>query len=337
MNLVRATLWTALLPAAAHAASAWNVVDHIPLEKVVVQSHRGAGVLAEENTVAAFELGWKLGTWPESDLRTTRDGVIVTFHDPDFSRVVKSASPELQKKGVKDLTFAELQKLDVGAWRGDQFVGRRVSKLTDAFAVMRGHPERHLYLDIKNVDFKQLAQEVHEYGVERQIVLASPKPEQIREWKKLVPESETLLWMRGSERQLRRRIADLRATKFAGITQLQIHIFPNRTIEDALSIADITADKIEVSIADAKASSEPYTLSRKFIEELGAELREHGVTFQALPYTSDPSVYAPLLDLGLASFATDHPDITMKEIRAYYEKRQGKALVPHAALFFARD
>src|SRR6266851_4894373 len=70
-------------------AADWNITDHIPLERIIVQSHRGAGVLAEENTVAAFELGWKLSTYPESDLRTTRDGVIVTFHDENFSRVVK--------------------------------------------------------------------------------------------------------------------------------------------------------------------------------------------------------------------------------------------------------
>src|SRR6188508_1863197 len=90
--------------------SAWNLRDHVPLEKVIVQSHRGAGVLAEEGTLEAFELGWKLGTYPESDLRATKDGVIVTFHDNNFARVVKDASPELKKKGVEDLPYAELSQ-----------------------------------------------------------------------------------------------------------------------------------------------------------------------------------------------------------------------------------
>jgi glycerophosphoryl diester phosphodiesterase len=301
--------------------SDWNIVDHIPFEKVIVQSHRGAGVLAEENTVAAFELGWRLGTYPECDLRTTTDGVIVTFHDDNFSRVVKGVGPEPGEKGVKDLTYAELLKLDVGAWKGEQFVGRRISKLNDAFAVMRGRPERHLYLDIKNADFKQLANDVHAYGVERQIVLASPKPEQILEWKQLVPESDTLLWMRGSDEQLRQRIAALRQTNFAGITQLQIHILPNKTIEEAMEIAGTTAAKLKISVENAKTSSEPFTPSSAFIVELGRELRAHHILFQALPYTSDPGVYAPLLDLGLASFATNHPDVTMQEIKAYYEKK----------------
>jgi glycerophosphoryl diester phosphodiesterase len=317
---------TALVSAANPGAveSDWNIVDHLPLERVIIQSHRGAGVLAEENTVAAFELGWKLGTYPECDLRTTSDGVIVTFHDANFSRVVKSVSPELAQKGVKDLTYAELLKLDVGAWRGDKFVGRRVSKLTDVFAVMRGRPERHLYLDIKNVDFKQLAQEVRAYGVEQQIILASPNPEQIREWKTLVPDSETLLWMRGSEAQLRQRLAELRKTGFAGITELQLHIFPNQSIEEALALAAIPASRIEVDIEKAKISAEPFTLSQGFIVELGRELHAQSILLQALPYTPDPTIYARLLDLGFASFATDHPDVTLRELKAYYDRKPSR-------------
>src|SRR5262245_37749866 len=101
--------------AATEVSSDWNVRDHVPLKKFIIQSHRGAGVLAAENTIEAFELGWKMGTVPESDLRTTKDGVIVAFHDADFSRVVKNASAELKKKGVKDVAFAELSKLEVGA------------------------------------------------------------------------------------------------------------------------------------------------------------------------------------------------------------------------------
>lgn len=307
------------------AANDWILPDHVPFSQVIVQSHRGAGVLAEENTVHAFELGWSLGTYAESDLRTTRDGVIVTFHDDNFSRVVKGVTPELAKQGVKDLTYAELMKLDVGAWKGDQFVGRRISKLSDAFAAMNGHPERHLYLDIKNVDFAQLAAEVHAAHVESQVVLATPKPEQIRAWKPLVPLSDTLLWMRGGDRVLGAKIAALRKTNFAGITQLQIHVFPNRSLPEAMEIAGTTAAKLGISVPAAQASGDPFTPSSAFIADLGRELRAHHILFQVLPYTDDPGVYAPLLDLGVMSFATDHPDVTMREIKAYYARHHAAA------------
>ncbi|MCD6051611.1 MAG: ugpQ 4, partial [Verrucomicrobia bacterium] len=101
----------------------WNVTAHVPREKFILQSHRGAGVLAPENTIEAFELGWKLGTYPEADIRTTKDGVIVAFHDANFKRVVKGADAELQKKGVEHVTFEELSKLDVGVWHGEDFKG----------------------------------------------------------------------------------------------------------------------------------------------------------------------------------------------------------------------
>lgn len=91
-----ALLLLATFPAAEPAA--WNIRDHLPREDIVVQGHRGVGNLAEENTVEAFELAWKLGVIPEADLRITRDGVIVPFHDNNFARVVKDAPPELRKK-----------------------------------------------------------------------------------------------------------------------------------------------------------------------------------------------------------------------------------------------
>src|ERR1041384_1766060 len=51
-----------------------------------IQAHRGAGIEYSENTLEAFEHGWNLGVTPECDVRTTKDGVIVCFHDTDFKR-----------------------------------------------------------------------------------------------------------------------------------------------------------------------------------------------------------------------------------------------------------
>jgi glycerophosphoryl diester phosphodiesterase len=311
-----------LAPVFAAAPAGWNLRDHVPVERIVLQAHRGAGFLAEENTLAAFELGWSLGCHAEADLRTTKDGVIVAFHDATFDRVVKDLPPELKGKGVQHVSWERLSHLDVGAWKGDRFQGRRVNRMTEIFAAMRGRPERRLYLDIKQVDLAQLAREVQGAGVGAQVILASPKPEQIVAWKRLVPDSDTLLWMRGSEDQLRQRLEFLRKDGFPGITQLQIHIFPNRTIEEALDLAAITADKIKTTVAQARANPQRFTLSDAFITGLGRELRARHILFQALPYTSDTRVYAELLDLGLMSFATDYPDVTQRELRAYYAARQ---------------
>lgn len=314
--LLAASAASAASAAAPVPAGAWNIVDHIPLEKIIIQGHRGVGELAEENTVEAFELAWKMGIYPESDLRMTKDGVIVPFHDNNFARVVKDASPELKKKGVKDLTYAELARLDVGSWKGEQFKGRRVLPMATIFELMRGRPERHLYMDIKSIEFPRLAAEVRKYGIERQIVLASRKVEELRAWKALVPESETLLWMHGNEAELRQDLAAHRARKYDGITQLQIHVYPKVT------------DDSWAPPADESSPDNPFRLRNAFLVEVGHELRAHGVVFQTFPYTSDPKVYGQLLDLGVMSFATDHPDIALREIKAYYAARQTKSATP---------
>jgi glycerophosphoryl diester phosphodiesterase len=278
----------------------WNVTQHVLRKNFVIQSHRGAGFLAEENTMEAFELGWKLGTVPEADLRTTKDGVIVAFHDENFARVVKGADAALQKKGVKDLTLEELLKLDVGSWKGEQFKGRKVIKMSEVLDALRGKPERNLYMDFKNVDLKQLAQEVKSRGVDKQVILASTKYEIHREWKELVPNSQTLLWMGGEEKKLQERIEELKKYNFEGITQLQIHVRRNK---------------------DTK-NPNPFTPSNAFLISVGQELRKHKITFQSLPYDMpEPEVYFALMDLGVASFATDYPDITTKAVTDYYTKK----------------
>jgi glycerophosphoryl diester phosphodiesterase len=287
--------------------STWNVRDHVPIEQFVVQAHRGAGELAPENTIEAFTLGWKLNCIPEADIRTTRDGVIVAFHDSDFSRVVKDIAPQRAKLGVKDITFEELQKLDVGSWKGDAFQGRRVSRISDVFDGMKNHPKRQLYLDIKNVDLKQLAGEVKHAGVEKQVILASSKyVDDIRAWKALLPDSQTLLWIGGTPEAQRKKFDEARASGFADLTQLQIHV----RLPDGATTVDRNA-------------SNGFLQNDDFLISSGEALREHGVLFQTLPWGgATKEVYWKLLDLGLMSFATDHPEVTWEAIKEYYAEKR---------------
>ncbi len=263
----------------------------------VIQSHRGAGVLAPENTIAAFELGWSLGTIPEADVRTTKDGILVAFHDNDFSRVVHDASPELKRKKVKDVTFEELSKMEVGAESKKGFQRRRVSSMEEIFGVMQNRPERRLYLDIKDANLPQLSALVKQFNLEERVILASTNLKVIHQWKELLPEGQTLHWMGGTEEQLRARIQALREIDFKGITQLQIHTK-------------------RVKGADGQPVIQP---SEEFLKEVARELKPRGIVFQALPWDGrDAEVYRKLLSLGVESFATDYPDVTMQVMREHF-------------------
>ena len=290
-------------PAAPTGKAGWDVRDAVPLHTFIVQAHRGAGELAEENSLEAFQLGWKLNCIPEADVRTTKDGVIVAFHDNNFARVVKDVSPELAKRGVKDVTFDELQKLDIGSFRGEQFAGRRVPRLADVFALMKDHPERRLYLDIKDVDLAKLAGQAKSHGVQKQVIFASTKYDQIRAWRKLIPDGQTLLWMGGTEEKLTQRFEELRNANFADVTQVQVH---TRLPEGVKRIARDAAD--------------PFTVPDAFLKARGDELRQRGILYQTLPYGgATREIYWKLLDLGFMSFATDHPEVTWSAIREYYK------------------
>lgn len=271
----------------------------------IVQSHRGAGDLSTDNTLEAFELGWSLGTIPEADIRTTRDGVIVAFHDGDFSRVVHGIGPDLAKGKVPEISWEELSRFDVGSWKGSQFAGNRVPRVADIFARMRGRPERQLYLDIKDANLRQLASEVEAAGVGPQVLLASTDYRIIREWIAMIPDGRTLLWMgtRGvhDESILQERFRELRAAGFQAISQLQIHVFLKLAPE---SIRRDTPD--------------PFFPSDEFLIQTGSELEERGILFQALPWGgATEAVYWKLLDLGVRSFATDHPDVTLDALCNY--------------------
>ncbi|MEA1949792.1 MAG: glycerophosphodiester phosphodiesterase family protein [Planctomycetota bacterium] len=277
-----------------------DIRGRIPLDEFVIQAHRGGGSRQPENTLETCHFAWRLGVVPEVDIRQTKDGVVVAFHDKNFKRLVKGASPELQKKSVETLAWNELKQLDVGAYLGARFAGRHPPKVSSIFAAMRGHPRRWLYLDIKKVALRKLADMVKEHDIEKQVIMASTHHKLIREWKKLVPRSQTLLWMGGSDASKVKRFEELEKADFEGITSLQIH----------------------VKNIDLDSETKPFTPSPRFLLSVGKTLRSRKITFQSLPWgCSEAKVYHKLMDLGVESFASDSPEVTLKAVRDYYEHK----------------
>ena len=179
--------------ASAEAAEPVWSIRQIPLERVSVVAHRGAGFLAPENTMGALELSWSMGCIPEVDVRTTKDGRVMMFHDSNFARILPNASEEMKKKRLEDLTYDEAKKLDIGAFRGPEHAGQRIVSLADICAALKKDPKRRVYLDVKNVDFSQMARETE--GVHEQVILATGSEEDCAKWKKVAPRSDTFLWV----------------------------------------------------------------------------------------------------------------------------------------------
>lgn len=74
-----------------------------------VIAHRGASAYEPENTLAAFKKAKELGAqWMECDVRLTRDGKVIVFHDNRLNRMTNSAGWIRWKK------HSTLQKLKIG-------------------------------------------------------------------------------------------------------------------------------------------------------------------------------------------------------------------------------
>ena len=72
--------------------------------------HRGDGKGRPDNTMEALLYTWAKGYTPESDIRYTKDGKIVAFHDNS-----------LKKKKISEWLWTDLREEDVGSYRGAQY------------------------------------------------------------------------------------------------------------------------------------------------------------------------------------------------------------------------
>ena len=275
----------------------WNLTDHIPLSKVFVEGHRGYGNFGPEGTAESFFQAWNEGLVPEADIRLTKDGQIVSFHDDNLARLLPDAPEEIKNKKVRDLTLEEIKALDIGAYMGEEFRGQRALSMAEIVEILKEHPTWMVSCDIKDVDFEQLARETE--PVHRQLLVGSPDYEELLTWRKLAPKSPTLLWMNGSQEQIAARIAELEKVNFHSIDQIQLH-----------------------TSIDTEGH---YTVTPEFYRQVGQKIRRHGILMQALIRGDAGSLaanYAALMDFGVASFSTDYPADTMKAISDYYQSHR---------------
>lgn len=103
-------------------------LDHLYTRRPAVIGHRGASAAAPENTLAAFQRAVELGADAvELDVKLTRDGAPIIMHDETVDRTTDG------KGKVCDLTLADFQRLDAGAWKDPAFTGERVPTLDQVF------------------------------------------------------------------------------------------------------------------------------------------------------------------------------------------------------------
>jgi glycerophosphoryl diester phosphodiesterase len=159
-------------------------------------AHRGASAQAPENTLRAFERARVLGAdGIELDVRTTRDGVPVVFHDADLRRLTGRAG------GLARLSSAELRGLRVG--------GEPIPSLEEALALARGR--MLVQIEIKRgVRVAPVLAAIRSTRSARDVILSSFEPSILRESAALAPAITRMLIADPGERSNRSTEAALR-------------------------------------------------------------------------------------------------------------------------------
>ncbi|MCV0426100.1 MAG: glycerophosphodiester phosphodiesterase family protein [Roseibium sp.] len=115
------------------------------MKKAVIVCHRGACLVAPENTLASLEKAIDMAAdVVELDVRPSRDGVLFVMHDATVERTTNGAGR------VSEMMSSEIDQLDAGAWFGGEFKGERVPRLETFLDACRGRIGT--YVEIKEGD-----------------------------------------------------------------------------------------------------------------------------------------------------------------------------------------
>ncbi|TLS51896.1 glycerophosphodiester phosphodiesterase [Paenibacillus antri] len=112
---------------------------------IVVAAHRGWKSEYPENTLLAFKEAMELGVdMVEFDLRMSKDRTVVVIHDETVDRTTDGTG------NVRDLTLAELKRLDAGGWFGRAFEGLKIPTLEELCELLQAYPNVLLNVEIKS-------------------------------------------------------------------------------------------------------------------------------------------------------------------------------------------
>jgi glycerophosphoryl diester phosphodiesterase len=152
-------------------------------------AHQGGERLWPSNTMYAYAGAVELGVDVlEMDVHSSADGVLVLIHDDTVDRTTNGSGR------VSDMTIAELQALDAGAyWTEDEQtypfrdMGIVIPSLEEVFAAFPGMP--------MNIEIKQetppieeaLCDLIYRFGKEDEVLIASFKPEVMDRFREICP------------------------------------------------------------------------------------------------------------------------------------------------------
>jgi glycerophosphoryl diester phosphodiesterase len=150
--------------------------------KILIVAHRGASAYEPENTLRAFRRAIELGAdMSELDVHLSKDGYPIVMHNATVEKTTNG------KGAIKDMTLAELKRLDAGK-------GERIPTLQEVIDLVRD--KSGLYIELKGEDTPKAVVETlraNNFTSREQVIVGSFQPHLVKETKQLAPEITTSL------------------------------------------------------------------------------------------------------------------------------------------------
>lgn len=150
-----------------------------------VCAHRGFNTVAPENSLPAYGAAIAMGAEEiEFDLWFTKDGEVVSIHDPTLDRVSDGTGK------VWEYTLEELMQFDFGVKRGDAFRGMRIPTFEDILKKFACHCIMNIHLKTggdKPEYLDKVVQLIKKYDCEKYVYFMSGQDEVLARLQKEYP------------------------------------------------------------------------------------------------------------------------------------------------------
>lgn len=254
-------------------------IPYLSAEYPLRFAHRGSRVLWPENTAEAFQGAVDLGyRYVETDVRITRDGVVVVFHDATLERTTNGAGK------VSQWAFEDLQRLDAAWWfdeaGGYPLRGRgvRIRTLEEVFEMW---PDVRFNIDLKSPNMEWVVADlIKRHGRDETTLIGS--------------------------------FVDRRVARFRRITRGGVAVSAGPSTVAAMWAASRLGRTIRRPVAAFQVPFDYRSLpiDRKYvgaIHQAGAHIHTWTV--------NEPEDMRRLLDLGVDGIVTDRPDLLNEVLR----------------------
>lgn len=244
-------------------------IDQIEMrDDALIIAHRGASMVAPENTMAAIQQAVDDGAdWIEIDVQETADGKVVVFHDSDFKRVGGKSMT------ISDAQSAQLPGIDIGSWFDPKFAKETTPSLQAVLELCKDRAGVLIELKYYGHD-QQLEQRVvdivEQAGMVDQVMVMSlsyPAVQKVRamrpKWKVGLLSTVALGDITKLDVDflgLNSRVATKRLINRAHQQDIEIYVW---TVNDPIDISTMTSRGVDGLITDAPAVAQKVLQQRQ--------------------------------------------------------------------------